>query len=35
MFGMRQEHLMNLPLVNFLDWSDRPAFVDFLKKALR
>ena len=31
MFGMRQEHLMNLPLVNFLDWSDRPAFVDFLK----
>ena len=31
LFGMRQEHLMNLPLINFLDWPDRPAFRDFLK----
>jgi len=31
MFGMRQEHLINLPLVNFLDWGDRPAFTEFLK----
>lgn len=31
MFGMRQEHLINLPLVNFLDWADRPAFSEFLK----
>lgn len=31
MFGMRQEHLINLPLVNFLDWADRPAFAEFLK----
>ena len=31
LFGMRQEHLINLPLANFLDWGDRPAFADFLK----
>jgi len=31
MFGLRQEHLINLPLVNFLDWGDRPAFMEFLK----
>jgi len=31
LFGMRQEHLINLPLVNFLDWGDRPVFTDFLK----